>query len=337
MRHAVAWVGCAVLAACAFAPARAQPWVPEKGAGSIGVNYQYVVDHTHLNGDGDEFSPGRIASHSWQLRVDYGLTGRLAGHVSLPWITKQYLGSAPHNPAPFDPHAAGAAQVAPAHAGHHEEGIANLDDGSWHGGWQDFSVGLRYRWIVRGPGQPWTVTPFATYSWPSHDYTYFAHAAIGSRQWRFAVGAMAGRQFGPRLQNLFFQGTYSYTFVEEVLGIGTDYSSLNLELGYHFTPRFSARAMVMMRKTHGGLDIPFGFPSRTDELFLHHDQVQRVDYVNWGLGATWQVGDRYSLSAAWYTTLWGENGHKIHNAVGVSITRAFQGRPASSAAPAAVR
>jgi hypothetical protein len=309
----------AAAAALLATSAHAQLWVPEKGTGAVGVAYQYAVDHTHLDGNGNDFSPGNMASHSLQLRVDYGLTDRLALHVTAPWITKRYVGASPHNPDPFDPHGL----VRPAHDGEHEEDISRLDDGDWHGGWQDMGVGLRLRWIEPGPGQPWTVTPFATYQWPSHDYTFFAHAAIGSRQKRLAVGTIAGRQFGPRFQNLYFQGSYSYTFIEEVLDIRTNYSSLNLDVGYHFTPRFSARVQVMMRKTHGGLDIPDDFPSRTSELFLHHDQIQRVDYVNWGLGATWKLGERYSLSANWYTTAWGENGHKVHNGVGVGITRTF--------------
>jgi hypothetical protein len=214
-------------------------------------------------------------------------------------------------------------RVGPAdHPGDGED-IDRLDDGEWHGGWQDFGVGLRLRWIEPRPGQPWGVTPFVIYQWPSHDYTFFAHAAIGSRQKRLIVGATAGRQFGPRFQKLFVQAQYSYSFVEEILDVNTNNSSLNLDLGYHFTPRFSARAMLMLRKTHGGLDIPTDFPDRTSELFFHHDQIQRVDYVNWGLGANYAISERYSVAANWYTTLWGENGHKIHNAVGVGITRKF--------------
>ena len=309
-------------AACTCAPAHAQLWVPAKGTGALGVSYQYAVDHTHLDGNGDEFSPGNMGSHSLQLRVDYGLTDRLGVQFTAPFISKRYIGAGPHNPDPFNPHAQ-AGHAGPAHEGPHEETIARLDDGDWHGGWQDFGVGLRFRWIEPRAGQPWGVTPFASYQWPSHDYTYFAHAALGSRQKRLSLGATAGRQFGPRFQKLFVQGQYSYTFVEEVLDIRPNYSSLNLDLGWHFTPRFSARAMLMLRKTHDGLDIPFDFPSRTTELFLHHDQIQRVDYVNWGVGANYALGDRYSLSANWYTTLWGENGHKVHNAVGLGITRKF--------------
>jgi hypothetical protein len=310
----------ALLAACACAPAQAQLWVPAKGSGAIGLSYQYAVDHTHLDGNGDDFSPGNMASHSMQLRVDYGLTARLALHASAPFVSKRYVGTAPHNPAPFEPDVT-AGRVAPAHEG--EEHIAFLDDGEWHGGWQDFGVGLRYRWLEPRPGKPWAVTPFVNYGWPSHDYTYFAHAAIGSRQKRLTFGANAGRHFGPRFQKVFVQGMLSYTVIEEVLGVRPNYTSLNLDLGYHFTPRFSARAMLMLRKTHGGLDIPFDFPDRTSELFLHHDQIQRVDYANAGIAANWNLGERYTVSANWYTTLWGENGHKVHNAVGVGITRSF--------------
>jgi hypothetical protein len=295
-------------ASVAGASAQAQLWVPDKGAGAVSVDYQYTVDHTHLFGNGDEFDPGFMPGHTLQLRVDYGLTDRLAMYVSVPFVSRKYEGDDPHDPTVFNLN--GAHQTF-------------LDDGNWHGGWQDPGVGLRLRWRTPTPGHPWAVTPFARYEWPSHDYTYFAHSAIGSQQSRFALGAAAGRHFGPRFQNLFFQGTYAYTFVEEVLGISVDYSSLDLELGWHFTPRFSARALVLTRKTHGGLDGPQDFPSFTDERFLHHDQVSRTDYVDWGVAATWNVGRRYTLTANWITTAWGENTHKIHNSVGLGISRSF--------------
>ena len=298
----------ALVTACAAAPASAQLWVPDKGAGAVALSYQHVVDHTHLDGNGNEFSPGIMEADTLLLRVDYGLTDRLAVHVAAPLSRKRYIGPGPHNPDPFNND-----------DDHDHEHVERLDDGEWHGGWQDPAIGVRWRWKDR----LWRVTPFATYSWPSHDYTYFAHAAIGTRQKRLALGVAAGRQFGPSLPKLYFTGTYSYTFIEEVLDVSVDYSNLNLELGWFFTPRLSARAMLMLRKTHGGLDIPTDFPDRTSELFLHHDQIQRVDYVNWGVGASWSFAERWNLSATWYTTGWGENGHKIHNAVGIGVSRTF--------------
>ena len=299
----------------ASAGANAQLSVPAKGEGALTMTYQYVGDHFHLNGKGEKVAAGKITGQSVQLRLDYGLTSRLAVHVAVPFATKRYVGAFPHNPDPFDPPDDGED-----HDHDDHEHIGRIDDGDYHGGWQDPSVGLRWRWREK----PWAITPFANYSWPSHDYTYFAHAALGTRQRRLALGVTAGRQFGPRFQRLYAQGSYSYTFVEKAFDISVDYSTVTGEVGYFFTPNVSGRVFATYRKTHGGLDFPFDFPSRTDELFLNHDRVQRIDYLNYGLGVGWRLNDRYALSANWMTTGWGENGHAIHNAWTVGISRSFQ-------------
>jgi len=41
------------------------------------------------------------------------------------------------------------------------------------------------------------------------------------------------------------------------------------------------------------------------------------------LGAGYRINDRWSVNGNWMTTYWGENGHAIHNAVSVGITRSF--------------
>jgi hypothetical protein len=306
------------------APARAQLTVPGKGAGSFTVTFQTVTDHYHLDYQGNLVAAGHIKAHSAQLRLDYGLTDRLALNVTAPFVTKRYQGAFPHNPDPYeDDHAAFAAlsvpgtPVDPAHEG---ESITRLDDGDFHGGWQDWGVGLRWQWRTR----PWMVTPFVNYNQPMRDYTWFAHAAPGTRQRRLALGVAVGRQFGPRFPKLYVQGQYSYTFVEKVQDISVNTSTLNTELGYFFTPRWSGRVFATFRKTHGGLDFPIDFPPpRTTELFLHHDQIQRVDYVNAGLGVGYRINDHWSVNGNWMTTVWGENGHAIHNAVSLGITRSF--------------
>jgi hypothetical protein len=298
----------AVVALAAARPACAQLSVPAKGTGAMTFQWQTVTDHYHLNGHGDRVDAGHITAHTALLRVDYGVTERMALTFAAPYVAKKYVGPFPHNPDPFNDD-----------DGDHEH-IGTIDDGDYHSGWQDFTIGARWRWLER----PWLVTPFVNYSWPSHDYVWFAHSALGSRQKRLQLGIAAGRQFGPLLTNLYVQGSYSYTFVEPVLGIDVDYSTLNGEVGWFFNPTFSMRALVTYRKTHGGLDFPFDFPPPRDtELFLHHDQVQRVDYVNYGIGAKWRVGARTTIDATWMTTYWGENGHAIHNSVTLAVTRSF--------------
>ena len=311
-----------LLAALLATPAHAQLAVPAKGEGYVSASYQVVTDHYHLLWNGDKADAGHIKAHSAQLRIDYGLTDRLAVNFSVPYIYKRYVGDFPHNTDPFEPHAAAAVArapggVLPMHDG--EEHIDVLDDGDFHGSWQDWQVGVRWRWR----DWPWALTPFATYSQPMRDYTWFAHAAPGTHQRKLALGLAAGHHFGPRWPKLYAQAAYSYTFVEEVLDIPVDFSTLYVEAGWFVTPTVSVRGFASYRKTHGGLDFPIDFPSRTNELWFNHDRVQRIDYLNVGLGASWNVTPRWTVAGDWFTTAWGENGHAIHNAVIVSVSRAF--------------
>ena len=273
----------------------------------MSTTFQVVTDHHHLNSRGDQIAPGRITTNSVLLKLDYGLTNRLAVSFTAPWLEKKFRGSGAHNPDPFND-------------GHDDhEHIERLDDGNFHSTWQDWTAGLRYSWRE----QPLAVSTFVNYSWPSRDYTYFAHAAPGTRQARTQIGLFAGRPFGPPWINTYAQASYSYTFVEKVLDINVNYSTLNVELGHHFSPRLSGRVFATYRKTHGGLDFPGDFPSRRDERWLHHDQIQRVDYLNGGLGLAWRFNERHSLTLDYLKTLWGENGHEIHNAVSLSVYRNF--------------
>ncbi len=305
------------------ASAQAQLYTPPQGKGTVAATVQVVTDHWHLDYQGNRNGAARITANSLFLKFDYGLTDRLAATLNAPYIQKRFKtvrGGAPaHNPDSFND----------GHDDHEHEHIERLDDGTFHGHWQDWGVGLRYRWL----DEPFTVTPFFNYSWPSHDYEFYAHAAPGTQQNRTQVGVAVGRPFGPPWINTYAQASYSYTLVEKVLDISTNYSTLNLELGHHFSEKFSGRVFFTYRKTHGGLNFPVDFPWRgsapaPDDAaivarWLNHDRIQRVDYLNGGIGLAWQFDQRHSLTLDYLKTLWGENGHEIHNAVALSVYRGF--------------
>jgi hypothetical protein len=309
----LAWAASA-LWACS---AHAQLYVPQKGGGSVSASVQVVTDHWHLSSDGDRVGKTHITTNSLVLRFDYGVTDRLAATLTVPYVQKRFRadvgGAGPHDPDPFndghDDH------------DHDHDHVERLDDGAFHGHWQDWGVGVRYR--LRDA--PLAITPFFNYSWPSHEYEFFAHAAPGTGQKRAQFGVVVGRPFGPPWINTYASGSYSYTFVEKVLDVRVDYSSLNLELGHHFSEKLSARVYVNYRKTHGGLEFPadFGVIPNTSEQFLNHDRISRIDYLNGGLGLGWQFDERYAATFDYLDTLWGEQGHEIHNAVALTLYRSF--------------
>ena len=304
----------------AAAQAQADAWVPGKGHGTFTTAYGDMAVQYHLDYQGNRFDAGRIDSRILFLSLDYGITDRLALTTAIPYIQKRYRGSAGHNPDILEGHDDD-------HEGEHHH-LDKLDNGDYHGAWQDFGFKLRYNAI---PG-PVAVTPFVAANMPSHDYLFFAHSAVGTHQKRLTLGVDFGYRFEPPLQNLYAQAGYGYSFVEENYDVNVDHSILNLELGYAFTPKLLVKLQGNGQKTHGGLEFPIDFtrvvngvtvPDRTSEKWFHHDQILRVDYWNMGVVVNYIVADGWTLLGAYGKTLWGENGHEIQHAVTAGVSYTF--------------
>lgn len=287
----------------AQAQAQTQSWVPGKGHGSISVAYQDLFVATHTDSSGNAAFPGSISNHSLFFNFDYGLTDRLAMNVGLPYKSNKFSGRGVHNPASLDT----------------DYGQQFLDDGLYHGGWQNWSVGLRYLWRER----PLKVTPFVTFGYPSHDYTTFAHSALGTGQKQLQLGLNVGRQLNPPRQNAYFQVGYAYSIMEKVESRRVDHSTFTAEVGYFLTPRLSVNLLASAQKTHHGFEFPGDYPNRRDEHFFHHDQNLRNDFINVSAGLNLQASERYSVFASYAHTVWGENTHLIDRAITLGVARSF--------------
>ncbi|MEO6065923.1 MAG: hypothetical protein ABIP49_09125, partial [Lysobacterales bacterium] len=240
--------------------AGAQAYVPAAGDGSWTVAYQNLSVHDHIDYRGERIHRGKTQSHQLFLQLDYGLTDKLALSFGVPFITSKYTGNFAHTYDAF-----------PDHRDEHE-----IDDGSYNGGWQDYGLGLRYQlWA-----EPFVLTPFVNVGYPTRDYTYHGHSAIGLRVWSVEIGAQAEKQLAAPLERFYVQAGYGYSIKEEVLGIGIRSSKVNLALGYFFSPRLSGRLIAVWLKSHNGLDFPVDFPPPPSELRFDHDRVQKTDSLN---------------------------------------------------------
>ena len=231
----------AVLALAAFAsPALAQnadAWVPAKGHGTMSIAYQHLFVRYHTFADGTKDVPGTIRNRDLFFDFDYGVTDRLALTVGAAYKSDKYeFRKGSHDPGTLDD----------------DHGQQFIDDGRYHGSWQDWSIALRYQWLDK----PFLVTPFIAYGRPLRDYTTFAHAAVGTGQSRLELGVNAGGRFAERWQNLYWQAGFSYAFMEKAGNRRVNHSTLNLELGYFLSPRLSLRGVVVAQKTHNGLNFP---------------------------------------------------------------------------------
>jgi hypothetical protein len=285
--------GSLVAAALLVGPASAfaQAWLPPKGEASISIGYEYVYVKEHLFAGGERQDRGHIRENSLLPDLGYGITDKLAVRIGLPYISAKYNGARPHQ--------------------------LPIDDGSYHGAFQDFRIEVRYMAFT----DPLVVTPFAAVVLPSHDYTYFAHSAVGRDLKEESFGLNLARRLDRILPDAYVHGRYSFTLVEKVLNISHNRSNFDLELGYFLTPAISVRAMGVWQRGYGGIELPVtGIPL---PLFLYHDQLARSDYFNMGGGLAYAATANLDVFGNWFTTLSGKNGHAIHDAVTVGASVNF--------------
>jgi hypothetical protein len=293
-----------ILAAWSAAPARAQAWLPPKGEASFSLGYGNAFVNKHYlgtsaaPGDNVENDFGHIRSESVEIGLRYGLTDRLAASVSLPYILTKYYGTPGQN---FFPH------------------TISIDDGGYHGIFQDFKFNLSYQ-ALQGRV---AVAPFVSVVIPSHSYTYFAHAAAGKGLREYLVGTSFGARLDQLLAGSYVELTYSYAFVERVLDIHHDRSNVFLELGYFLTPSLSIRGIATGLYTHGGINGVAADRLPPPEIFLHHDQIGHESGISVGGGLSYVLTGSTELYVAYLTQVQGRGGHKIKDSLSFGVSYNF--------------
>jgi hypothetical protein len=297
-----------IVATCA-PMARAQAYVPAKGEGAVSFLYQNVFVRNHYFGP-TPVDNGHITSQMMVVDVNYGVTDKLAVSVGIPWIAARYNGTKPH------PLAWNNSTPTP------------LDDGTYHSTFQDFRFDVRYNITRRGVA----LTPFITTTVPSHDYTYFAHAAPGLRLREVQVGASAARLLDNVVPGLFVQGGYSYAVTQKLVDLAHNRSVANLEVGYFVTPRLRLMALTVGQRSHGGIDLTS--TSRVDlgPLFEHHDQIARVNFVNQGAGVAYSLTEKFDVYGSLLRTFSERNGHAIDHALSLGLSWSYSTRRAGNRA-----
>ena len=278
------------------APAFAQAWLRPKGEATFFIGYGNVFVKNHTYANGNPFDDGHIRTITIGLGLSYAISDRFAFDFAVPYIFGKYDGD--------DPHVA-------------LDGTT-IDNGNYHGAFQDYQFGLRFGALT----EPFVLTPYVGVVIPSHDYRYFAHSAVGRDLRRFLIGFFAGRRLDPLLENGYVQLRYSYAFVQEVLGIFHDESTADLTLGYFLTPKLGVRGLLSYKYTHGGLsagnsDAEFAAlfcdpalppeeqcgPTDSSPYWQHHDQITHEVFLNAGAGLTYALTDSIDLFANYFTAL----------------------------------
>lgn len=275
---------------------------PEADHGRITVGYQSVHTDGNVDDDGDPAPGLRTDTHSLLLAFDYRFAEDWSLNLSLPYIVKRSLDDpGVHNPALLVPP---------------QEGDF-IDDGDWHGAWQDWQLGVTYH----GQWHGFDVLPHAVLTWPSHDYTFFASAAPGRYLRSLRLGADVSRRFGHT--NLFWSAGYSYEFVEEVLDMNLDKQHYRLSMRWDVSPTWSLGAFAFARYSNGIQAAELRGQVPHSELWHQHDRLLQQDYVLAGVRATWRFSDRWALSGSTAWPVQAESMHRVNNAWDLVLTRDF--------------
>ena len=294
---ALAWL---LLAPAAMAQV-AQQLVEEtygKGHGSIRLATQ-AMNMDYFRIEGESYEIGEVDLYSFDLQLDYAVGDRWILELGLPWIKKRYQGPYPESPAGMVP----PFNQAP-----------YLDDGSFHAGFQDWLVGVRYLLDTR----PVQLEPFIHATIPSGDYSHFGWSSIGQDIWHLELG-MELTHIMP-FSNWYYRMDAAYVIVEQTLGHNQNYFVGSGELGYFLRPNLNVHVQVRMRDGQGSSG---PYPDRTGEEWYYHGRFGYHSTGNWGIGADWLVVDHWQLSGSAYRSFWGKTVLLVDWGVTMAVTRHF--------------
>ena len=260
-----------------FAPrVSAQPYIPAAGTGTVSGAYHSIVTHGQHDTFGTQLAePGEprdgTDSHIFLWYVEYGLSNRIAVHASLPLVQSRYQGCCPH-----------------------EVGLngqpSNLDNGKYHGTFQDVYFGTRFKLIESAP---FAMTPFVELIIPSHHYESLGQSAAGRDLRALVVGAALGGFADYVTPGLYFQTRLSHAFVQKAVDVRPSRTGIDSSVGYFVTPRFAIEFLETFQYTHDGIDwnIPPFFLGFRDgrpmsrDYGLNHDRLARSNALTLGVGA----------------------------------------------------
>ena len=294
------------------APLFAQAFVPPKGEGTVSVTYQNYYVTGHFDAQGRENKNGATHTNAVGIELDYALTDTIGLTVSLPFIASKYTGPASYFVGPF------------------ETFPGPLDDGSYHGAFQDARVEVR-RMFVAGPV---TVTPFVGLSVPTHEYETAGEAVPGRRRLEVQLGASAGASLDPVLPGVFVHVRYAYAAAQHVQGFPATRSTIDLESGRAVTSRIGLRGLVGWQIRHTGPK-----PPELQQDWQNHDRFIVSSFVNLGGGVSILLPRSTELYGLWVATVAGKDGGHVSRALAVGLSWSFGGglggfgAPAKAAAP----
>ena len=276
----------------------AQAWTPAKGEGTVSLTYQNYDVAGHYDARGRKNNNGGTQSQVGVAEVDFGITDTFAVTVNLPFIASKYTGP----PVYF----VGGVETHP----------GPLDDGTYHGAFQDFRVDVR-RLFWAGPIP---IAPFVGVSVPTHDYETVGEAVPGRRRRDLQIGANVGVSLDRLLAGAYVHERYGYATAQQIEGFAFTRSNVDVEIGVPIASRFVLRGLAGWQIRHHGPSVR--------ELTVdweNHDRFIAPSYTNLGVGASVPIGG-VEVYALWLGTVQGSNGAHRARTIAAGVTFAFGSR-----------
>jgi hypothetical protein len=286
---------------------KAQAWVPARGEGTVSVTYQNYDVAGHYDAQGRRNNNGGTLSQAVIAEVDYGITDTIGVTVNLPFISSKYTGP----PVYF----VGGVETHP----------GPLDDGTYHGSFQDLRFEVR-RLFWAGPIP---VAPFIGATFPTHEYETVGEAVPGRHRRDLQIGANVGVNLDRLLAGAYLHGRYGYARAQEIEGFAFTRSIVDTEIGFPIESHLVLRGLAGWQLRHQG-------PSVRDLTvdWEHHDRFIAPSFTILGVGASVPIGggDIYAL---WLGTVRGSNGAHRARTIAAGVTFAFGSRLSGLGSPAA--
>lgn len=304
-------------------PAQAQQ--QQRGDASLRIEYQFIRTGDFLSQD-QRFDYWTTDTQVAMLSGDYALNDRWTIFAALPYVRKRFNSEVPWGGDPHNPNDPYWVDFVP-------PDTRFWDDGEYHGGLQDFSIGVSYR-FQKGP---WTLGPYVSYGVPASDYPFFAKAAIGKDLWTIPVGTSFS--YVPYFSDWHFDGNVAYVFSEKPLGVNVNYWLTHISAGYWFKANLSVNAFLSLKYVRGGLSLlspEFTNPNSTNpipvypddfdtEQWWQHDRLVGNRNMNFGLGFDYFFNPEWKVSGSAYQSVWTEESNEVDFAYTLGITRFFGG------------
>lgn len=280
---------------------------------SVRLEYLYAHTGDFTSADWGSANVGTTDTHVLLLSGVWSLTERWKVYGSLPYVQKRLI-----DPSGYD----GTHNPLVDFVDYTPPDLRFVDDGDYHGGFQDLFVGAQYL-AVDHPA--FTLSPFLSYGMPVTDYPIYGSAVIGRGLNELHLGVSL--EVTPYFSDWHFQADVAYAFSEHVVGVDPSYWLTYFSAGYYLTARLVPRIFLTSRHAPSGLRYPEDFEPYEEkydnEYGWRHDQTLKHNYVNAGIGFDYIVSERYQVSATYYETIDADNLFETDYAFTVALMRSF--------------